>query len=129
MRKFNSVFAVLVFAVFALFLAVEGADAFCVYNNTDTRIHAKQTSGQRSSHGLNEMIAPGDKECCNWQNKDCNEKGKRNNLVAFDVGYTGGSSGLRAYYVDICHDFAIQAGGWMTVEGKDGSYKCVRHDY
>ena len=52
MKKFNSVVAVLVFAVFAVFLAVEGAEAFCVYNNTNTNMIVEQTSG----HGPMDLI-------------------------------------------------------------------------
>ena len=40
-KKVNSIFTGLVFAVFAVFLAAEGADAFCVYNWTDDRIRVQ----------------------------------------------------------------------------------------
>ena len=128
MRKFNSVVAVLVFAVFAVFLAVEGAEAFCVYNNTDTVIYATQTSGGNFS----KSISPGEKECCNWKEISCNgvgsppKRGKRDSTVRFDVDYYTPYS---PHYTkeNCCKDFPIKAGGWLTVEGSGGNYKCVAH--
>ena len=125
-KKVNSVFAVLVFAGFALFLAVEGADAFCVYNDTTDRIiQVEQVSGGKEGKQFKaKLTGTGEKSCCNWQNKDCNKEGKRDSTVTFNV-YLGD------YWQKnfICTNFPIKAGGWLTVEGSGGKYKCVRHDY
>jgi len=69
-------------------------------------------------------IPSGGNGCCNWQNKDCNPQGKRDSTVLFDVHYL--KDNIRFV---ICEEFAIQAGGDLTVEGSKGNYKCVRHDY
>jgi len=42
-KKVNLVLAGLVLAGLAVFLTVEGAEAFCVYNNTDREVVAAQT--------------------------------------------------------------------------------------
>jgi len=130
-KKVNLVLAGLVLAGLAVFLAVEGAEAFCVYNQTDRRINVEQTGGHKKDSGFVRGIDPGGKECCNWQNKDCNKEGKRDGIVGFSVYYwkTAPGPGPIGVAIDICQDFAIQAGGWLTIEGKEGNYKCVRHDY
>ena len=125
MKKFNSVVAVLVFAVFAVFLAVEGAEAFCIYNNTDAQISVEQTSGHKKTHGFVGRINPGDNKCCNWQNSDCNKEGKKDSTVRFGVSYKFAGGELPQI---ICKDFPIKAGGWLTVEGSDVKYKCVAHE-
>lgn len=52
------------------------ADAFCVHNETKREILAAQTTNEFST-GFSARIKGGEKACCNWQNKDCNPKGKR----------------------------------------------------
>jgi len=110
-----------VFAVLAVFLAVEGAEAFCVYNNTDKLMNVCQASGSSGAKGLKEDIGPGGNACCNWQNKDCNKEGKRDSIVTFNV--------KKLEVWSVCENFPIQAGGTLTIEGEKGNYKCVRHDY
>ena len=101
---------------------VEGADAFCVYNNTDKLMNVVQASGASGAKGLNADLSPGGgNACCNWQNKDCNKKGKRDSIVTFTV--------RKIEVWKVCENFPIQAGGWLTIEGKDDDYKCVRYDY
>ena len=123
-KKVNLIFAGLVFAALALFLAVEGAEAFCVYNNMDGVIEVEQTSGHKKTHGFSGTIDPGDNKCCNWQNSDCNKKGKKDSTVRFDVSYSSGAAGIRSAPIFLCEDFPIKAGGWLTVENG----KCVAHE-
>ena len=121
-KKVGSSFAGLVFVVFAAFLAVEGAEAFCVYNKTDTQITVRQTSGHKKTHGFSGTIDPGDNKCCNWQNSDCNKEGKKDSTVRFDVYYyVPFENKYRKVYS--CEDFPIKAGGWLTIENG----KCVAH--
>jgi hypothetical protein len=119
-KKVSLVFATLVFVMLAAFLAVEGAEAFCIYNKADISIIVDQTSGG----DFRKPISMGDSECCNWQNKSCNEGGKKDSIVKFNVTdmnkgvfFTGG----------ICKDFPIKAGGWLTVRGSGGNYTCEAH--
>jgi len=138
-KRVNLVLAGLVLAGLAVFLTAEGADAFCVYNQMDTWINVDQTGGHKeyggaADPGFSGAIDPGDNKCCNWQNKDCNKKGKRDSIVNFDVYYKASHDTTSPHKfpgetVYICKYFAIQAGGWLTVEGSKGNYKCVRHDY
>ena len=122
-KKIGSVFTGLAFVVFAAFLAVEGAEAFCVYNKTDKPMNAVQTSG--GNFGKN--IPSGGKECCNWQEKSCNKGGKKDSTVRFKVYYQG--EGIRDWgYPTVCEDFPIKAGGWLTIEGSNDNYKCVAHE-
>jgi len=132
MRKFNLVLAGLVLAGLAVFLAAEGAEAFCVYNNTSTfkgnvKIYVEQTGGHEKGRGFKVYIDRGGKECCNWQNKDCNKEGKWDSIVKFTVtAISSGAEGETTYTV--CRDFEIQAGGRLTVEGRKNRTSCVRHD-
>ena len=123
MRKFNSVLVGLVFVVFAVFLMVEGAEAFCVYNNTDIVVEAEQTEGGNFHKRIGS-----NNECCNWKEKSCNKGGKRDSIVKFDVYYKISDHRIVPEKVFICKDFPIKAGGWLTVTGKksDG-YKCEAH--
>ena len=123
MKKFNSVIAGLVFASLMVFLMVEGAEAFCVYNKTDTVIHVDQMGGRERTHGFSSKIKQGEKACCNWQNSDCNKEGKKDSIVRVNVYYFGSFRNK-----DICYNFPIKAGGWLTVEGSNTNYKCVAHD-
>jgi len=121
-KKVNLVLAGLVLAGLAVFLTVEGAEAFCVYNNTDTLISVYQTGGHKTGRGFHKRIARGENECCNWSAKDCNKEGEKDSIVKFTVSDVNQD-------LPICYNVAIQAGGWLTVEGSKGYYKCVRHDY
>ncbi len=109
-----------------LFFGLMAADvhAFCVYNQTDRTINVTQTSGFGGYFvKFSVEIEPNNNSCCNWQNHDCNSSGKRDGIVAFDV-YPQSKLSKEI----ICH-VQIQAGGWLTVEGSNGNYRCVRHDY
>ena len=84
-KKVNLVLAGLVFAVLMVFLAAEGAEAFCIYNRTDTKIKVHQYGGGRKYSSFSAELNPGEKACCNWTNKDCNKKGKRDSTLYFNV--------------------------------------------
>ena len=127
--KMNLFLAGLVLAGLGVFLMVEGAEAFCVYNKTDKQITVIQTSGHKKTHGFSLIINRGDSECCNWKNSDCNKEGKKDSIVKFNVFYQEVRPPDRKIYdMDICEDFPIKAGGWLTVEGSGGNYKCVAHE-
>lgn len=119
MRKFNSVIAVLVLAGFAVFLMVEGADAFCVYNKTALDyVHAYQTSGGN----FDEYIPTGSSKCCNWSEKSCNKGGTRTSKVKIRVDKTN------VPYTTICEK-EFDAGGWLEVTGDyRTSYSCSAHN-
>ncbi|OPY72590.1 MAG: hypothetical protein A4E64_02848 [Syntrophorhabdus sp. PtaU1.Bin058] len=120
-KKVHLIFAVLVLIILPAFLTVDSAGAFCVYNKTDTKIYVHQTGGQKTGfldRGFEAELNPGDNGCCNWQDTDCNKSGDREGIVTFNVG---------PYTWWICENFPIKAGGWLTVEGSAGNYKCVAH--
>jgi hypothetical protein len=109
-----------------LFFGLMAADvhAFCIYNQTDTTIKVDQASGYGNySARFYQWIAPNNNGCCTWQFKTCNSSGKSDGIVAFAVYYLSKLSWGMICYVE------IQAGGWLTVEGSNGNYRCVRHDY
>jgi len=121
-KKVNSVFMAVIFAALVAFLAVDDAEAFCIYNRTnDIVIKVKQTGGGVVLvKGFKATINPGEKACCNWENSDCNVKGKRDSTVAFVI--TDINS------VTIC-GISIPAGGWVEVKGEKGAYRCEAHGY
>ena len=128
-KTVNSVLAVLVLAVLAVFLTTEGAEAFCVYNKTDKKMRVEQTGGHGArfySKFVAELL-PGESACCNWQNEDCNKEGKKDSIVRFEVFYH--TEGFFPGREHVCRDYPIQAAGALTVEGSSGNYRCVRHDY
>lgn len=120
-KKFHLIFMALVLVIVPVFLTVGSAGAFCVYNKTDTMIYVRQTGGQKTGfldRGFQADLNPGGNGCCNWKNKDCNKSGDREGTVTFNAG---------PYDWWICENFPIKAGGWLTVEGAAGNYKCVAH--
>lgn len=120
-KKVNSVLVAVVFAALTTFAAVEGTEAFCIYNNTDRALQVIQKSGNVNTKGFNNNIDPGQNACCNWQNKDCNKKGKNDSTVTFDVIYERPGSQFLSH---VCTKFPIRADGQMTVTGKDLNYNC-----
>jgi hypothetical protein len=122
-KKAKAVLAVLVLAALAVFLAAEGAEAFCVYNKTDYPIQVHQVSGHKTGKGFTKLsLQSGDSACCHWSNKDCNKKGKKDSIVKFDARYY---DGVREH--GQCDDFPIKAGGWLTVRGTYPHYTCEAH--
>ena len=86
-KKANLIFMAVVLVVFAVFLAAEGAEAFCIYNYTDIRMVVGQVGGGTTNVFKQFSAIPkqGEKACCNWTNKDCNKKGKRDSTLYFNV--------------------------------------------
>ena len=123
-KKVNLVLAGLVFAVLMVFLAAEGAEAFCIYNKTDIEISATQTSNHKLFKGFTQTIPVGEKRCCDWKNKDCNKEGKQDSLVKFDVFITGIFGAHYSGNVPICQGFEITADGGITVKGNANKYSC-----
>ena len=121
-KKVNLIFAGLVFIALTAFLAVDSAEAFCIYNRTnDIVIKVKQTGGGVVLvKGFKAKINPGEHACCNWKNKDCNLKCKRDSTVAFVITYING---------DTMCGISIPAGGYVEVKGKNGAYSCKAHGY
>ena len=119
--KMNLFLAGLVLTVLGVFLMVEGAEAFCVYNKTDGQIEAVQISGGKFGRSFRQVIAPGDRECCSWKEKSCNKEGKKDSTVTFDVFYDHPGS---QFLSQVCNKFPIRADGQMTVIGNDLNYKC-----
>ncbi len=121
-------------AIVSFAFSVNTSYAFCVYNKTDKIIYVDESSGGRNSSVsfASGVLQPGEKKCCNWKNKDCNVKGKRDSLVGFDVEYVDGTpapSPFRPKTYSICKNFKIKAGGALVVSGKNKNYRCIRYDY
>jgi hypothetical protein len=122
-KKVNLIFAGLVFIALTAFLAVDCAEAFCIYNRTDDIvIKVKQTGGQATFGVFKETINPGEHACCNWKNFDCNTEGKRDSTVAFVITYANWEN-------DTICGISIPAGGYVEVKGKNGVYRCEAHGY
>ena len=120
--------------VLSVFLVIGSAEAFCVYNKTDIEIEVVESSGHKWNHGFRVYINPGWSDCCSWQDSNCNKEGNRDSIVEFIVTNSsncGGVSMMRLIWECgiICKDFPIKAGGDLTVEGRNGIYRCVRYDY
>ncbi len=116
-----------VMGVLFLGFIVVDVHAFCIYNKIDKTILAEQRSGGDGS--FNVKIEPNGKACCNWQTRDCNTSGKRDEIVRFTIRRHTTTLDVLNPSLIVCSDFPIQAGGWLTVEGNWDSAKCVRHDY
>ena len=101
------------------------AEAFCVYNRTDTKIWVEQTGGGKPFKLFSAKLDPGTHGCCHWENKDCNNEGKRDSIVEFGVTWSAGLFGNPS----ICHGFPIKAGGYVLVKGAKGVYNCEGHGY
>ena len=105
------------------FFAVN-AEAFCIYNKTDIKIHIYQTGGGTTfmAKRFSVDINPGEHACCNWKNKDCNKEGNRDSTLVFNVEKK--SQGNK----NICI-ITIPAGGYARVKGKNGVYWSEGHGY
>lgn len=98
------------------------AEAFCIYNRTDQKMGVIQESGGKLARSFQANLDPGAHACCNWKNKDCNKKGHKTSILTFSVPWRYADDD---YY---CSDVRVQAGGWMTIEGKGKDIKCHAHD-
>ena len=97
--------------------------AFCVYNNTkDARTDIFQDSGAPwyiNIFGFGEFRAdlkPGEKQCCNWQTKDCNASGKQDAPIQFHIHIYDLTSDTWKELASF--DVTIPAGGWLEVVGQ-----------
>ena len=109
------------------FFAVN-AEAFCIYNRSDTRIKFSQTRGGMDLYfPFAGELGPGEKQCCNWKTKRCNYEGKRYAKVAFDIFVKSANSAGK--YTLMCKDITIPAGGYIEVKGEKGLYRCEAHGY
>ncbi len=119
-----------VLAILAVFLVgTANLSAFCIYNHTDTLIIVDEISGGRVLSHFNEYINPGKKSCCNWKNKGCNKKHKRDSKLKFKVSVGVKTvNGDATAYGDICKNI-IKAGGALVVTGKNGHYSCKVKGY
>jgi len=128
-KKVHFIFMALVFVILSAFLTAEIANAFCVYNETDKVLFVQETGGGKIA-SLGGFIArnlqPGENKCCNWKDKDCNSEGKKDSIVTFEVN-TVPITSHDPPSIDVCTDFPIKAGGWMTVVGKNNQYTCTAH--
>jgi len=105
------------------------AEAFCVYNRSDTKIKFHQSRGGSTSlDQFRGELGPGGKQCCNWTEKSCNSEGKRYAEVAFDVFVKSADRAFSDYTL-MCDDITIPAGGWIEVKGEKGVYRCEAHGY
>jgi hypothetical protein len=111
-KKGAALLTVWIFSTLLVFLMTEQAGAFCVYNNSDRQMHVMQSYGFKIGRGFDKFISSGDHACCNWKDKDCNKKGKRDSTVKFNVDYA-----RFVFYFTPCADFPIKAGGWLSISG------------
>ncbi len=118
-----------VLTILAVFLAgAVNLSAFCIYNNTDKKIYVKEISGGGYFSSFGSEMEPGKKDCCNWRNKSCNKKGKRDSNVKFSVDYYKNVKGSLPHYLYICEK-TIKAGGTLSITGKHGHYNCTAKGY
>jgi hypothetical protein len=134
-QPFSAVLLSLTFL--ATLTASSSAQAYCVYNKGDYKLYARQLDLKNGiPQGMSKTIKPDKRECCNWQESDCNPKGKKTSPVYFEVRFTrdispglaasrycgpvrevpmsGGSPNMRA--------IKTQAGGYIVVRNNNGSF-------
>jgi len=95
----------------ALLLVGERAAAFCVYNKIsqlkgDDRILAEVLEGG----SWQAEIAKGGSKCCSWEDRRCNQSGRRDGTLSFRIiSLQAGVDSPRPCTID------IEAGGWIYV--------------
>ncbi len=119
---------VLLIAILFTVFGLVNSYAFCIYNQTDLPIDAKQVSGGRGIHSFYQVITKNSRECCNWKNKDCNVEGKRNSRVGFRISYEIHYGQENIESKTICN-ITIAAGGAVVVKGSNGHYQCIGYGY
>lgn len=120
------------FALAAVALGATQAQAFCVYNNTkDKSFHIFQRAPALG--GMSKTIKPGGKECCAWDNWNCNPSKNRGaklpTLVERDDGKTRTGCGrmeklppgMQGY-----HEVEILSDGYVTIENTGQTGKSHR---
>lgn len=123
----------LIAAFGAFFLISQSAQAYCVYNYTDGwsfRLHQRTNGGHLATIGANK----GDRNCCNWQDGNCNRNGSRTAALTLDLygskqdrSYTQGYKGMTGS-CGTSDQVELQAGGWVEIyPGNDGSVGSDSH--
>ena len=103
-----------------LLLAPAGpAQAFCIYNHSDTDLYVNEIEGGSFLRHFQNVVEAGGKACCNWKNKDCNEKGKRDSVLKFSACASIDSCP--------CREVEVKAGGWMDINGSGNNITCTAH--
>ncbi len=114
----------LILTILAVFLVgAVNLSAFCIYNNTHITISVSEISGGKMFKQFYADIKPGKKACCNWRNKGCNKKGKKNSILKFLVSFANISDAK-----SICKK-EIKAGGELIVTNKNYHYICRAKGY
>jgi len=119
-RGMGAVFLITIFSILSLH---SNAGAFCVYNNTkDARTDIFQDSGAPwyiQIFGFGQFRAnlkPGERQCCNWQTKDCNASGKQDAPIQFHIHIYDLTSDTWQELANFT--VTIPAGGWLEVVGQ-----------
>ena len=86
-----------IFAVLACLAPALGAQAYCIQNDLKGRdvrvVQEPHPSGLRDKRTLDVLVKPGERQCCEPKNLDCNPEGK----ITSNVGLLVGISGEPAY--------------------------------
>ena len=99
------------------------AHAFCIYNKSDRSWYVDQVQGDSVRNPFAPKISPGDDECCDWDDSDCNTSKSRHARVVFDVKSSLSSGGAMV----ACSGVTIPADGEFSIRGSGGQYYCQIH--
>ena len=123
--NYSHAFSRIVFStVMLVFLFSTGlCHAFCIYNKSDRTWYVDQVQGDSVRSPFAPKIKPGDEECCDWDDKDCNTYGGRHARLVFDVKSSLSSSSATV----VCSGVTIPADGEFSILGTGGSYYCQIH--
>ena len=83
-RIFATTMAIGAGALAALLLVPASASAFCVRNQTDITLSARQETPNPLG-GFHTPIKPGEEACCDWFDRNCNPGGAREGLLEFRI--------------------------------------------
>ena len=115
---------ILIFTLLTLAIPLGGVShAFCIYNKSDRSWYVDEVQGDSVRDPFAPKISPGNKKCCDWDDKDCNVSGERNAMLVFDVKSSFSSSGADV----LCSGVTISADGAFSIMGSDGQYYCNIH--
>ncbi|MGC2855456.1 hypothetical protein ACM64Y_08275 [Novispirillum sp. DQ9] len=117
-------------------LAATEAKAFCIYNYSSYPMKITQSVDEYGNFlraGMDKVVpSRGGKECCNWQDRDCNPGGERTSKVYFrHYVYNAINNDIGNYR---CNEqwlaLELQAGGWAEIYDDPGNrwgLKCVTY--
>lgn len=111
------------------------ANAFCIYNYSSYPIVFKQSVdkyGYFLQGGMNKVIPANGKECCNWQNKECNPGGAKTSSVFFHHSvYNPANNQIHNYRCnEQWYALEFQAGGYAEIYNNPTSIwglKCLTY--